>query len=114
MPSESPNATSLANRVAFDRIVEQDHQFRLGLQLVAQRFERVEFRPSARTLCVAVLIFAHRARRDGVNVRLVMAEVGANLEREERMLQREIGADDQERLAVVEIGRWWRAARSCR
>ena len=34
-------------------------------------------------------------------MRLMMPEIRANLEREERMLERQIGADDQDRLLVV-------------
>ena len=59
---------------------------------------------STRTLSVAYLSSRTGLARDDVDVRLVMAVVGADLEGEQRMLEREIGAEDQEGFAIVEIG----------
>ncbi len=94
----------MANGVAFDGIVEQNHQLRLGRERRAQFVERFDFR--ARGFAdgrVGVLIFADVARRHDIDVRIVVALVGANLEGEERMFQRQVGADDQESFALVEI-----------
>ena len=104
MPSESPKATSLRTRVALDGIAEHDDQVALGLQLVAQGFDAGDSPP----FCDAnagdgLIVFANRTRRHRINVRVVMAEIGPRLEREERMLLREIGADHQHRLGGVEI-----------
>ena len=43
-----------------------------------------------------------------------MPLVGANLERKERLFDREIRADDQERFALVEILRRGQLTRPCR
>ena len=49
-----------------------------------------------------------------VDVRLMMAVIGADLEGEQRMFERQVGAEDQEGFAVVEIGYGGQLARSCR
>ena len=51
-----------------------------------------------------MLLLADRPRRDRVDVRVVMAVVGADLEREEWMLLREVARNHQDRLAIVQIG----------
>src|SRR5262249_9260980 len=51
----------------------------------------------------SVLVFPHGSWSDGVDVRLVMAVVCADLKREERMLEREIGSENQNGPAIVEV-----------
>ncbi len=104
MPSDSPKSTRRRDGFAFDGIAEDDDQFGLGFQAGAQRFERFEFPALAGSHTGGrVLIFAHGPSGDGVNVRLMMTVVGANLERKERLLDRKIGANDQHGLLLIEI-----------
>ena len=78
MPSESPKATSLRTRVALDRVAEDDHQIGFGLQLVAQRFDARQFPALLHANAGrGLLVLAHRTGGDGVNVRAVMADIGA-------------------------------------
>ncbi len=56
-------------------------------------------------LRTAVRLLADRAGSDSVDVRGMMPVVGADLEREERMLLRKIARDHQDGFAFVQIGR---------
>ncbi len=73
----------LADSIALYRVAKNDDEFRLFRQLFTQRKDF--FEPAANTRD-SVLVFAHRLFGHGVNMRLVMAEIGADLEGEEWML----------------------------
>src|SRR5205823_10648703 len=91
-----------ADAFALDGVVEEDHQLRLDLERFAQR---LNLGGSASNDSSSVAIFAYWFLGDNVDMRLVMAVIGADLEGEERLLEREIGADDQDGILVVEIDR---------
>ena len=95
MPSESPNATSLRTGFALDRRAEQDHQFGFGLELVSKRFKRFEFASRRGASAGRILVFAHRTGRYGVDMRLVLPPVRAQLKGEQRVFLRQIAIDYQ-------------------
>ena len=71
----------------FDGILEQNHQFGFGGELFAQ-FQRVEFLPTRARL--RVVVFADGPGASDINIRVVVATIGANLKGEQRMLLRKI------------------------
>ena len=76
-----------ADVVAFVGIVEQDHQLLLGFEFAGQRCVIAPAHDGRR-----VLVLPHRLGCDHVNMRLMMAIIGADLEGEQRMLERQVGA----------------------
>ena len=94
----------LANVVALDRSRRRGSPARARPSACRAAIRRRPVRrPSDANAGRRVLVFAHRSRRHRVDVRLMMPVVGADLDSEQRMLLRQIGADDQHGLAFVQI-----------
>ncbi len=93
-----------ADAVSLDGIVKQDNQFGFGRQGFTKFRKRIEFgaRNLADRFC-GVLIFADRRRRYDVDMSVVMALVGTDLEGEKGLLHRKVRAEDQECFPVVQI-----------
>ena len=96
----------VADSLPFDGIAEENHQLRLSLQFVAERFHRGElFTLGGAQAASGILVFPHRARRHGVGAAAIMPPVGANLKRQQRVRLRQVTGDDKDRLAAVEVRR---------
>ena len=95
----------MADGIALDGVAEHDDQFGFLRQLLAQRFHRAQFFAGFRDQAGdGKFALPHRAAGHRVGVGGVMAEVGADLEGEKRMLFGQVRADDQRRLGGVDVG----------